>query len=427
MADHASVDRRNYRANLLEGGLYLAATPFFSPQTVLPVLVAGLGGGNLAVGAVAALNYAGVFLPQAFVARSVAALPWKKPWALALGAAQRSMLLLLALAVMAFGAARPGLTLALVLLLYAANQLVLGAASLVWFDLFAKATPLAWRGRLVGWRNALGGGLSVIGGSVLTWLLATYAFPRSFAIALLVAFVLQLASLLVQLRYVELAASPTPPLRPLAAYLCDLPALLRRHRGFALFVAYAAGSYLAMMPVGFFAVHAVERFGAGAAAIGGFTLMLVTVQIVSAPLCGALADRFGNKAALAVATAALGCANAWALVAPTLTAFAPVFVLVGINLGTEYMARHNMAAEFAPEEQRALFVGMMNTTLAPFCLSGLVGGFIADAFGHRAVFAAGVVLATAALAVLLLAVRDPRRARPRGPGRPAPAAGDAGG
>jgi hypothetical protein len=90
MTDHTAVDRRNYRANLLEGGLYLAATPFFSPQTVLPVLVAGLGGGNLAVGAVAALNYAGVFLPQAFVASKVAALPWKKPWALALGAAPRS-------------------------------------------------------------------------------------------------------------------------------------------------------------------------------------------------------------------------------------------------------------------------------------------------------------------------------------------------
>jgi hypothetical protein len=412
MADRDTVDRRNYRANLLEGGLYLAATPFFSPQTVLPVLVAGLGGGNLAVGAMAALNHAGVFLPQAFVARRVAALPWKKPWALALGAAQRSMLLLLGLAVLAFGGARPGLTLALVLLLYAANQLVLGAAALVWFDLFAKVTPVAWRGRLVGWRNALGGGLSVIGGSLLTWLLATYAFPHSFAIALLVAFVLQLASLLVQLRYVELDASPTPPLRPLAAYLRDLPALLRRHRGFALFVAYAAGSYLAMMPVGFFAVHAVERFGAGAGAVGAFTLMLVTVQIVSAPLCGVLADRHGNRAALTVATGAVLAASVWALLAPTLVSYTLVFAFVGVNIGTEYMARHNMAAELAPEERRALFVGAMNTALAPFCLSGLLGGVVAEVLGRRAVFAAGIVLSLASLAVLLLVVRDPRHRRP---------------
>lgn len=412
MADRTGVDRRNYRANLLEGGLYIGATPLMSPQTVLPALVAGLGGGNLAIGAIAVLNHAAVFFPQALVARYVAALHWKKPWALGFGAAQRGMLLLLGLAVLAFGGTHRSATLALVLLLFAANQLVLGAAALGWFDLFAKLTPVAWRGGLVGWRNALGGGISVVGGGLLTWLLATFAFPRGFALALLAAFALQLASLLVQLRYVETEPSPVRPRKSLGAFVRELHAVFRRERGFMLFVCYAAGSYLAMMPVGFFTVYALERFHAGAAAVGTFTLMLVTVQIVSAPLCGALADRFGNKVALAVATSALLAASAWALIATTLAAFAPVFVLVGINLGTEYMARHNMAAEYAPEEQRAVFVGMMNTTLAPFCLSGLIGGVIADAFGHRAVFAVGVGLAALALAVLLLLVRDPRHARP---------------
>jgi hypothetical protein len=416
MADLTRVDRRNYTANLVEGGLYIGATPFFSPQTVLPALVAGLGGGNLAVGAVAVLNYAAVFGPQAFVARHVAALRWKKPWALGFGAAQRSMVLLLGLAVLAFGGAHHALTLALVLSLFAANQLILGAAALGWFDLFAKVTPVAWRGGLVGWRNALGGGISVVGGMALTWMLAAFAFPRGFGLALLAAFALQLASLLVQLRYVETEPSPATPRKSLGAFVRELHAVFRRERGFMLFVCYAAGSYLAMMPVGFFTVYALERFHADATAVGTFTLMLVTVQIVSAPLCGALADRLGNKAALAVATTALGSASVWALLAPSLAAFAPVFILVGINLGTEYMARHNMAAEFAPEEQRAVFVGMMNTTLAPFCLSGLIGGVIADAFGHRAVFAAGAGLAALALAVLLLLVRDPRHAPDAGRG-----------
>jgi len=419
VASAAAVDRRNYAANLVEGGLYLGATPLLSPQAVLPALVAGLGGGNLAVGAVAVLTHAAVFFPQAFVARHVGALPWKKPWALGFGAAQRCMLLLLGLAVLVFGDAHRGLTLALVLTLFALNQLILGLASLGWFDLFAKLTPVAWRGGLVGWRNALGGGVSIVSGAALTWLLAAFAFPRGFALALLAAFALQLASLLVQLRYVEAEPSPVTLREPFAVFVQRLHAVFRRERGFTLFVCYAAGSYLAMMPVGFFTVYALERFHADATAVGTFALLLVTVQIVSAPLCGALADRYGNKAALAVATGALGCASAWALVAPSLTAFAPVFVLVGINLGTEYMARHNMAAEFAPEEQRAVFVGMMNTTLAPFCLSGLAGGAISDLLGYRAVFAAGVVLAAAALAVLLLLVRDPRRPWS---GRPAAAA-----
>jgi hypothetical protein len=409
VSDRSRIDRRNYAANLLDGGLYLGATPFISPQTVLPALVAGLGGGNLAVGTIAVLTHAAVFFPQAFAARYVAALSWKRPWALGFGAAQRSMVLLLGIAVLAFGTSNRGLTLALVLALFAANQLVLGVAALGWFDLFAKATPVAWRGRLVGLRNAFGGGISILGGMTLTWLLATLAFPRGFGFALLGAFALQLASLLVQLRYVEIEPSPVVPRASLGAFLRGLHAVFRRERGFMLFVCYAAVSYLAMMPVGFFTVYALERFHAHATAVGTFTLLLVTVQIVSAPLCGALADRFGNKAALAVAIGALLLASTWALLAATLAAFTAVFVLVGVNLGTEYMARHNMAAEFAPEQQRAVFVGMMNTTLAPFCLSGLLGGVIANAFGYRAVFALGGALAATAL-FLLTRVRDPRRA-----------------
>ena len=397
-------------AMLGEGGFYLAAGPFFSPQTVLPALVAGLGGGNVAVGAIGVITYAGVFLPQAFAARHVVGARWKKPGALVFGAMQRSAVLLLALAVLLFGASRPGVALALVLSLFALNQVLLGIAALVWFDLFIKVTPLGWRGRLVGARNALGGAISVLGGVALTWMLATHVFPRGFALALLAAFALQLFSLLAQLPIVETDPSPVTPVRPLPAFLRELRAVLRHDRDFARFVGYAAVSYLAMMPAGFFTVYALKRLHADAAAVGGLTLTMVTVQVISAPLCGLLADRFGNKVALTVSASALLCANAWALLAPTLAAFTLVFAFLGVNLGTEYMARHNMAAEYAPEEQRAAYVGIMNTTLAPFCLSGLLGGVISDAFGYRAVFGLGVALSLAAL-VLLARVHDPRHSR----------------
>ena len=255
--------------------------------------------------------------------------------------------------------------------LFALNQVLLGIAALVWFDLFIKVTPLGWRGRLVGARNALGGAISVLGGVALTWMLATHAFPRGFALALFAAFALQLLSLLAQLPIVETEPSPVTPVRPLPEFLRELRAVLRHDRDFARFVGYACVSYLAMMPAGFFTVYALKRFDADATAVGGLTLTMVTIQVISAPLCGLLADRFGNKLALTVSASALLCASAWALLAPTLAAFALVFAFLGVNLGTEYMARHNMAAEYAPEERRATYVGIMNTTLAPFCLSGI--------------------------------------------------------
>jgi hypothetical protein len=395
---------------LAEGGLYLAAGPFFSPQTVLPALIAGLGGGNVAVGAIGVITNAGLFLPQALAARHVVGAAWKKPGAIVYGAIQRAAVLLLALAVLLFGASRPGLALVLVLSLFTLNQVLLGIAALVWFDLFIKVTPLGWRGRLVGARNALGGVISVLGGVALTWMLATHAFPRGFALALFAAFALQLLSLLAQLPIVEMDPSPVTPVRPLPAFLRELREVLRRDRDFARFVGYACVSYLALMPAGFFTVYAMRRLHADAAVVGGLTLTMVTVQVISAPLCGHLADRFGNKVALAVSASALLCASAWALLAPTLAAFVAVFAFLGVNLGTDYMARHNMAAEYAPEEQRAAYIGIMNSSLAPFCLSGLLGGVISDTLGYRAVFGLGVAFSLATLS-LLARLPDPRHSR----------------
>jgi len=408
----AQIDRRNYYVNLTEGALFIASLGILSVQTVLPALVVGLGGSNLMVGALSVIFYVGAFLPQIFAARFSETLPWKKPWAVLAGMVQRVFVLFMALVVLIFGGSHPRLALPLFMVVFALGQISAGISAPGWFDFYAKLTSLHRRGRLSGLRNSIGGVGAFLAGILFTLFLGWFAFPTNYGLALLVAFLLQLASILLFFRLIEVEPSPVDPPRKIFAYLRELPGILKRDRGFRRFLIAAVIGAPGMMPVAFFTAYALKTFSAGEAVVGVFTLIMVAFQVLSALVSGFLVDRYGNKVVLVIAGAALFCASLLALLAPTVGVFALVFAFVGINIGPEMMARLNISVEFCPVEKRSTYVGLMNTLLAPFYLAALAGGVIADLFGYEVLFAAGMLFAGAGALLMMLTVRDPRRATP---------------
>jgi MFS family permease len=402
------VERRNFWLNAVEGALYSSSGAFITQATVLPALILRLGGDALAVGGISVITWAGLFLPQLLASRVVETLPWKKPYAIRFGALQRFALLSIGVALFFLGDAPPALSVTLVLALYALNQIVLGLATPGWFDMFAKLTPPNQRGRLVGIRSAMGGVGSFIGGSVLTALLTYVAFPHSYAYAFLCAFLLQFVSVLVQFALVETEASPVRPPRPLPVYLRHVTDVVRTNHDFRAFLTAAGLMVLASIPLGFFMAYGLARFGMPESAVGEFTLVMVGAQIVTAPVVGLVADRKGNRVALAVAGTAMMLATLTAILAPTSGWFRLVFALVGVHLGTDLLSRYNMSIEFGPPEQRSTYIGLMNTALSPLYLSGLAGGWAAGTFGFVPVFVAGLCCSVAGLTVLALYVNDPR-------------------
>jgi MFS family permease len=401
-------DRKNFLINTAEGALFVGSAAFINPQTVLPALVNRLGGSNIAVGALGVLVYAGVYFPQIFAARYVETIPWKKRWALGFGVTHRAFVLVMALVILFLGGNRPTIALWLFFLLYTAMQVIIGVATPGWFDLFAKVTHHRMRGRLVGLRNSAGGLCAFVCGLCLTWVLASFPFPSSFAIVFFAAFVLQMASWASQTGLEETEPSIVSPRRPFFAFLRELPLVLKSNPPFRRFITACAMLTFATMPVSFFTVYALERFHADESAIGEFTLIMVAIQVVSALVTGYLADRYGNKSSLLVASVSLLGASVMALAAPTLGWFRLVYLLLGINLGTELMARYNMSIEYGPVGKRSTYVGLMNTLLAPFYLSGMIGGVLSEWLGLQAVFLLGGISSVAGITYLVRRVRDPR-------------------
>jgi MFS family permease len=403
----SAIEGRNLALNVAEGGLYITTTAFLSFQTVLPALVVRLGGSNAEVGLVTAIAYIGAVLPQLFAARFVETLPWKKGWAVRYGTAQRFCVLVMGLFILFFGSNGTWWVLWIFLLLYLVNQSIAGITSVGWFEMFVKIIPPKRRGRLIGYRNSLGGFGAFLGGFVLTWLLARFSFPSGYAFAFMIAFVFQILSAVAQTKMIEAEPSPTVARRPLLPFLRDLRKVLRTDKEYSRFLVASAFLVMAMMPQGFFIVHVLKDFGADESVVGLFTLSMVLIQVVSALVVGFVADHYSNKVALMCAAGGMFMATLGAIVAPSTGWFVIVFGFLGVNFAAEGMLRSNMAIEYAPTAQRSIYIGLMNTLMTPFYFSGFAGGFLADLLGYRGMFAVGAAFSIIGLALLAKRVRDP--------------------
>jgi MFS family permease len=404
----SSIERKNLALNVIEGGVYISTTAFLSFQTVLPALVVRLGGTNAEVGLVAAIAYIGATLPQLFAARIVETLPWKKSWAVRFGTAQRFCVLAMGLFILLFGSFGSWWVLWIFLLLYLVNQSIAGITSVAWFELFVKIIPPKRRGRLIGYRNSLGGFGAFLCGFLLTWLLARFAFPLGYALAFMIAFVFQIMSAVAQTKMIETDPSPAVTRRPFRAFVKELQVVLRADREFRRFLLASAFLIMAMMPQGFFVVCVLKDFAADESVVGVFTLSMVLVQVVSALVVGFVADHYSNKTALLCAATGMFLATFGAILAPSPGWFVIVFGFLGINFAAEGMLRSNMALEYAPTAQRSIYIGLMNTLMTPFYFSGFAGGFIADFLGYRGVFIIGALFSIIGITLLLKRVRDPR-------------------
>ncbi|MER3523647.1 MAG: hypothetical protein C4326_06140 [Ignavibacteria bacterium] len=409
MMTQKTIERRNFILNVVEGALFASSGPLLSAQTVLPALVARLGGSNVAVGSLGLVMWMGLFLPQIFAARHVEMVPWKKPWAIGFGMAQRMMVLLMGFAVLLFGDRTPSHALTLFFLFYTLNQLLLGVTTPGWFDLFAKLTPMRKRGRLIGIRGTVGGLGALMCGTILTWLLAHEPFPINFTFVFALAFLLQSMSVFVQSFLIEVEPSPVVTHhRSLAMYVRELVGVLRTNKPFSTFLVAASVNVLAVMPAGFYTVYALHVFPAPEAIVGTFTLAMVVAQVSASLVTGFLTDKYGNKTALVVASFALLVANLWSLLVPSVELFVIVYVFLGVNLGTELLARYNIAVEYAPASQRATYVGLMNTLIAPFYAAGVMGGVLSTIFGYRLLFWIGLAASAVGVWMMIVKVKEPR-------------------
>lgn len=415
--DAEAYARAHLRHNVVALGadfaLFLVGLSFASASTILPAFAVHLGAPNVVIGAIPAVMTTGWFLPSLFAAGHTETLARRLPFVLRYTVWERAPFVVLALVAFTVAGGAPTLALAALLGSLVVVTGVGGVLLPAWMDIIGRTIPTELRGRFFAISSTAAGVAGLSGSFATAAILGAVAAPASYGICFLI------ASAFMGLSYVALAVvrEPAVPVTAaptsLGAYLGRMPAVLRRDPSFAWFVVARALGIAGAMASGFFVVYALAVHAAPARWVGLATSVLFLGNLAGTLAFGWLADRAGHRLVVLLGAAALVVANVVALAAPTLETFTVVFALAGVYQAAAGVSNLNVLLEFAPAaDEQPTYVGLGNTLVAPVAFGApLVAGLMADAWGFERVFVAAAVFGLAALAVLVVRVREPRFVR----------------
>jgi MFS family permease len=209
-----------------------------------------------------------------------------------------------------------------------------------------------------------------------------------------------MGSLAVQRKIIEGSPSTiTNPVRLQFLYK-HVRSIVKSNHHFRKFLYASSLLIISFSAVAFFTVAAMKRFELSESVVGIFTIVTITGQILSGIFVGWIADTKGTKNALIVCGVSLILSITIAIFAQSLFWFFFAFAFMGISVGSELSMRYNYAVECAPEEDRPMYIGIMNAWFAPFYLITPLAGWLSVSYGYNSVFVLSLVIAV--IGVILL-------------------------
>jgi MFS family permease len=279
-----------------------------------------------------------------------------------------------------------------------------------WTSLTADIVPLGIRGRFLASRN-FGMGISALATAPLAgYLIDRFSGLHGWQLVWLLTFV---AGALSTWAYSAIP-EPAPPQRADGPQRkSDEPGFLREVVSDGNFVAYlvsVAVWNVALMAAGpFFNVYLVEKLRASTAMVGLINAIISMTGLAGVIFFGRMMDRRGTKWVLVVSGLLIPLLPAaWLFVtAPWQVIFINLFggaIWAGYTLGMM-----NMVMVMAPPEKRARYAAAYQTVTFAAAFAGpLLGGYMIDAVGFKAVFAFSAVGRLASTLILIRFVeQDP--------------------
>ncbi len=406
----AETLKANLRAHLYDGALFGFALSFISVNTIFPVFIERVGGSAIAIGSIPVLWTLGLNLPQAMLFRFIHTAGPVKPLMLRYGLLYRLSYLLIG-AFTFFAVQRTtvefSVSLLLALLFFSA---VLGSVGQPpWFVLFTKTVPVTLRGRVLAVRQILSSFLGIFGGSFVGFILAFVPFPANFSLLFLVAFIFMMMSFnsLRQLKEPAIGLQKRSVVDT-HDFIARARRSVKENRNLRNFLLTDAFTLLSMTVSVFYAVYAIQKFSLPSSYAGTFTVIFMGSMVIGNLFFGFLADNYGHKVNLMLLAGCCIAANLTALLAENILVYGLVFFFSASTVALQGISRLSFVAELCAEEERTMYIALVNTITSPVVLIGVLGGVLVRNFGYPFVFSFGMVTALCALLLLYRYVAEPR-------------------
>jgi len=414
---------RAYWLGVFNGVVFTTGVAFVDPATVLPTFVSRLTDSGVAVGLIYAIGMGGWYLPQLLAASYAQPMPHKRPlymlavylrgtgWAIAIPA------------VYLLARTHPALALAGFFLGYSMFALGGGLGGIAFLDMVAKTVSPNQLGSFFGNRQFWGAAGGIAVGLLVKAVLGSdrLSFPTDYCLLM----VLALANFIpgwAAFALVKEPAGRAGESQPFHSFVRAAPRLIREQRDYRLLLAARLLIGATGIALPFYIVYCRRVLGMQESVAGTYLSVQMAGSVLAVPLWAHLNDRRGPRALMIVIGAVSLVIPALAVLSSLLPhhalagrlLFGVVFFALAAAGAGSFMASTNYLFAIAPEPERPLYIGVLNTLFALTIFLPMLGGMLVRAGLFRGLFALAVV---AGAAGLLAAVRLPAQGPPGSSGR----------
>ena len=414
--------RRNTVVQLAHGlfgqtGFRLVAAPTF-----LPAYLFMLSGSEFIVGLARSLEAIGTVASPMIGASLIGHRKRFLGVTLASSALMRLQILGLAVAGFLFGASDGGddgnmVAVAAIVLFLALMGFFQGIAQVTMNALRAKVIPINRRGLVSGARHFLAGlssaAVSYVAGA---YIIDANVFGNGYASVFLLAFAVTCIGLVALALTFEPTATSLRPRASITETFKAVGPILRQQPAFRrFFYARALGSW-GRMALPFYVLFAGTRMELTGATLGLLTTVWMLTSSTTNLVWGVLADRYGYKIVMVATLACWTASHVQLLFTETIAGVIVFFVLMGTASGGFNQSGQNMVLEFGRLEDIPIRLAASGSAVNLVAAVGpFVGGLIVATSGYVSLFVTTIVLQVVALAVIVVAVPEPRRGEWRRP------------
>ncbi len=401
--------KRNFFANLMDAGFWFFGDSFVAAYTILPVFVSTLTDSPVLIGLIPALEGAGWFLPQLFLARHLEGQNRRLPLVLKLGIFDRLPYLLLALATFFLLKLNPKVAIVLFFIIYGIKVFSSGLVALPWQELIATVIPVSHRGRYWGFALILGKTLGMIGAVVSGLMLSNLAYPQNYAFMFVVGFICVAISYFFLTRNIEPEINRPGSVSDFKVWE-RIRGILASDRNFRIYLLNRGVVFLSFMGLGFVTVYGLQRFSLPISYSAVFTAVMLVSEIVGYGIWGTIGDKDGYKRVIEYCNVFLIAGLFSLIFVKSVWGLYVVFGVISFAHSGEYIADQNIAMEFGKEADRPTYIGMSKTLTGPFLLvAPILGGGIVKLWGYQSMFLAALIVSMGAFVIVKFYVKEPRK------------------
>jgi MFS family permease len=405
---------KTFYLGVVNGVLFNMSAALAGGTTVLPTFISNITTSKVLIGLSGTMAMAGWYLPQLVVANYIETVRRKRPLYAWAGLIRIIAIWIIALSVPLLGTTWAGGFVALFFALYTIYVIAGGVAGIPFMDIVGKEIRADNRGSFFAARLAIGGVAAALMGLYVKQVLASKPFPESYA-TLFVAAAAMITIAILAFCFADERDAVVPETRtPFKKFLLRGPSLLKDVKSYRMFLAWRVLLGVWMMALPFYIIYSGERLGLPEETVGIFLSVQMVGMIISNLLWGRLSDRIGNKIVLNLTAVVSAAAPLVALLSAAVPAlrglvgFGAVFFFVGFAMSGLRLGHNNYMLDLAPESERPMYLGFMNTFIAPVMLLSAIGGVVVELTSYEVLFA--VALGASALALVFgIQLEEPRR------------------